>query len=251
MIARDILDHPVIGERYFFGRPDAVADPEIVLASGLELRCFRARAGDGAPVLLHFHGNGEVVADWAQDLAPSLAASGIEVLLAEYRGYGGSSGLPALGSMLGDALAIADVAGDPANVVVYGRSVGSIYAIEVAAKRPVAGLVVESGIADVGERLALRLDASELGVTDAELDAAIASELDHRAKLAANDCPMLVLHALADHLVGVEHARKLASWAGDRAELELFERGDHNSIWAYNSAAIVERLCKFVAGATS
>jgi hypothetical protein len=242
---RGLLDHPLIGERYFFPRPDRVDRPEIIESGGIELRCYRDRAGDGAPVVLHFHGNGEVVADWAAELPAALAAAGISTLLAEYRGYGGSGGSPALGSMLDDALAIADAAGPPQRTVVYGRSVGSIYALEVASRRPVAGLVIESGIADIRQRLAIRLDASELGATDAELDAAIADQLDHRAKLEAFAGPVLILHAAGDHLVGAEHARQLAGWAGDRGELLLFDRGDHNSIWAYNGAEITRRLTTF------
>jgi hypothetical protein len=248
MSDRALLDHPIIGERYFFPRPDRVADAEVISTGGVELRCVRraADSGAGAPLLLHFHGNGEVVADWADELSGSLAALGIASFLGEYRGYGGSTGTPALGSMLDDAIAIADAAGPAAHTVVYGRSVGSIYALEVASSRPVAGLILESGIASVGERLDLRLDPSELGTSRGELDAALAAHLDHRAKLERFAGPVLILHALGDHLVGVDHARDLATWAGDRAELRLFERGDHNSIWAYNGAEILELVTDFV-----
>lgn len=243
----ELLDHPIIGERYFFPRPDRVRDAEVISTGGVALRCYRRRAGiEGAPLLLHFHGNGEVVADWAGELPPALAAVGIDSFLGEYRGYGGSSGRPALGAMLDDALAIADAAGDPERTVVYGRSVGSIYALEVAAHRPIAGLILESGIAEVGERLEIRLDAAELGATGDQLAAAIAARLDHRAKLAAAGCPVLIVHAKNDHLVGVEHGRDLAAWAGDRAELRILERGDHNSIWAYNGDEILERVADFV-----
>lgn len=244
---RQLLDHPVIGARYFFPRPDAVANPEIIDG----LRCFRQRAGDGAPVLLHFHGNGEVVADWAAELAPALADRGLEVLLAEYRGYGGSRDRPALGAMLDDAIAVARAAGPPENLVVYGRSVGSIYALHVAAALPVAGLVIESGIAEVLARLAIRLDAAELGVTDEQLAAAVAAELDHRDKLARFAGPVLILHAENDHLVGADNARCLAEWAGDRGELVLFGRGDHNSIWAYNGPEIIDRVVAFASRCVS
>lgn len=245
-----LLDHQIIGERYFFPRPDRVENAEVISSGDVELRCFRQSAGAGAPLLLHFHGNGEVVADWAPELPPPLAGAGISSFLAEYRGYGGSSGVPALGSMLDDALDVADAAGPAERTVVYGRSVGSIYALEVASARPVAGLIIESGIAEVGERLRVRLEASELGATDGELAAEIAEHLDHKAKLEAFDGPVLIFHAANDHLVDVEHARDLAEWAGDRAELRIFERGDHNSIWAVNRDEILERVIAFVKACT-
>ncbi|MCA9712631.1 MAG: alpha/beta hydrolase, partial [Myxococcales bacterium] len=144
-----LLDHPLLTERYFFPRPAAVHDPWIVETGGVRLQGYRG-ASRGGPALLHFHGNGEVALDWAGGFAARLEAEGIDVFLGEYRGYGGSTGRPALASMLDDALALADATGvPPSRLVVYGRSVGSIYALHVAAHRAVAGLVLESGIADV------------------------------------------------------------------------------------------------------
>ena len=169
------------------------------------------------------------------------------MVLGEYRGYGESSGHPALASMLDDALAVTDALGvNPGKLVVYGRSVGSIYALHVAAHRPVAGLVIESGIADVRERLVLRLSAADLGVDDARLHGAIDELLDHRAKVEAFAGPILVLHARSDVLVRPEHGARLAAWGGDRATLQVFEHGDHNTIHAFNGRRIVELVTAFV-----
>jgi len=247
MTAKEILDHPVISSRYFFPRRTPLQDPFVVSTDGVELHCHKSAPHDGGPWLLHFHGNGEVVADWLSDFTPELIRAGINVVLGEYRGYGKSSGRPALGSMLDDALAITDALGvDPGRLVVYGRSVGSMYALHVAAHRDVAGLVIESGIADVRERLLLRLDAADLGVDDAQLDAAVKALLDHRAKVSSFAGPMLVLHARHDVLVPPEHGVRLAEWGADRATLELFERGDHNTIHLFNAQKIVERVAAFV-----
>ncbi len=241
-----LLDHPIISQRYFFPRQQPLADPFIVRAGGAELHCHRSAVHADAPTLLHFHGNGEVVFDWVSDFAPTLNAAGFNVCFAEYRGYGGSSGVPALAGMLDDAVAIADALDvEPGRMFVYGRSVGSIYALHVASQRPVAGLIIESGISNVLQRLAIRLDPDELGVTQAELEAAVAQVLDHEAKMRSYAGPVLVMHAEADHLVPVDHARDLASWAGDRGQLVVFDQGDHNSIHYYNGDAILAQLGRF------
>jgi pimeloyl-ACP methyl ester carboxylesterase len=110
-------------------------------------------------------------------LSPWLSRHGIGTLFGEYRGYGGSGGSPALVSMLDDALAIVDATGvPPARIVLYGRSVGSIYPLHAAAHRRVAGLIIESGIADVGEGLGVRPE--EIGSTRAELDAAVSTHFE-------------------------------------------------------------------------
>ncbi|MEM1033308.1 MAG: alpha/beta fold hydrolase [Myxococcota bacterium] len=245
-----LLDHPIIAQRYFFPRPARVEAPWVVATGGERLVGMRRGAHGGATVL-HFHGNGEVVTDWA-DLAQALDEAGVDAFLGEYRGYGASSGRPALGSMLDDALATFDATEvEPSKMVVYGRSVGSIFALHVAAHRPVGGLVLESGIADVLERLALRMRPEELGADEATLRQAIADKLDHQAKMAMTQCPVLVLHARGDHLVDPSHAERNASWAGDRGELVLYDRGDHNSIFAYNGPQIVQRLVDFAMRATA
>lgn len=238
----NILEHPIISERYFFPRADSVDEPFRVEANGVELFCHRTT---GDPMLVHFHGNGEVVSDWAPELGRALSKHGIGSLFGEYRGYGGSGGSPGLVSMLDDALAVVDAAGvPPGRIVLYGRSVGSLYALHAAAHRRVAGLIIESGIADVGEGLGVR--PKEIGSTRAELDMAVSTYFDHRAKLREFAGPVLIFHTAADHLVSVRHAHQLAEWAGPLATLHVFEHGDHNTIFAINGAAIVDGTIAFI-----
>lgn len=237
----ELLDHPLIGQRYFFPRTAPLPDPTVVRVPGAELHCLH-RPVPGAPTVLHFHGNGEVVADWAGDWANAVRARGLGVFLAEYRGYGGSTGEPLLATMLDDALACARAAGPPERLVVYGRSVGSLYALHVAAHLPVAALVLESGIADLLQRLEVRVHAAELGAAPDALRAALDRLFDHEAKLRTYAGPVLVLHARGDFMVTPDHAERLARWAGDRGRLVLFDRGDHNSIHAWNGAAILDAV---------
>ena len=58
-------------------------------------------AGATAPVLLFFHGNGEIVADY-EDLAPLYVQKGINFLPVDYRGYGRSTGRPTITAMMKD-----------------------------------------------------------------------------------------------------------------------------------------------------
>lgn len=240
-----LLDHPVLSQRYFFPRADRPRTPWIVETGGERLACIRF-AKHGKRTVLHFHGNGEVASDWEGDFSGALDAAGIDLVLAEYRGYGGSTGTPMLETMLDDALAIADASGvRPEDLVVYGRSVGSLYALHVAASRPVKALVLESGIADVFERLALRVSAGDLGVSDETFRAAVAAAFDHEAKIARTKCPVLVLHTENDGMVEAHHARASAQWAGARGELVLFENGNHNTIHAFNGPDILRRVVAY------
>jgi len=233
-----LLDQPVLSQRYFFPRPDVPAAPLVRVEVGeAVLACCHEPGGPGAPTVLFFHGNGEVVADYHPWLIDEWRKRGFGVFLAEYRGYGGSTGTPCLVGMLADVDALLAASGcAPREVLVFGRSVGSIYALELAARHPdIAGLVIESGIADPLERIRLRVHAAELGTTDEALEREVAAHLDHRRKLASLHGPLLVLHGEHDSLVDSSHGKRLAAWGPrDRTQLVMLSEGDHNSVMIQN-----------------
>lgn len=240
-----ILDHPLIASRYFFPRattPDP-AHRRTIDVGDAQLSC--SYYDHDAPVtLLHFHGNGEVVADW-EDVFPTIAKElGLNLLLAEYRGYGGSTGEPLLGKMLKDAHKIAEEI--PGPFIAFGRSVGSIFAVELVSHPRIKAMILESGIADVRQRILLRLRPEELGVGQASFDEVFANELDHQKKLGSYSAPLLLLHTENDGLVEVEHAHLNARWAQGSVENVIFERGDHNSIFFYNQSAYIQAITDFV-----
>jgi len=244
------LDDPILSQRYFFPRPERPPEVVPVEVDGATLACAAHRPhGGDAPLLVHFHGNGEVVADYLPDVAEAYAAAGLDTFFVEYRGYGGSTGAPSLVRMLDDVAPVLDALGvPPEQLVVYGRSVGSIYAIEAAHRRPeIRGLVLESGIADPLERVLLRVEPGELGVDGATFAAEARRHLDHEAKLGGFPGPVLVLHAADDDLVPPDHAERTAHWA-PRSELVLFPQGNHNTILAYNLPAIVEAVARLARG---
>ena len=247
--SRDLLDHPLVSERYFFPRPSRLASPFRVDAGDATLACSFHAVAPEAPTVVHFHGNGEIVDDYLGGFAERFAWLGWNLLLAEYRGYGRSTGEPLLGRMLGDVEHVVRAAGaPPERMVAFGRSVGSIFAIEAAARFPtLAGLVLESGVADPAERLLLRLSPRELGVAPDELARACAARLDHRRKLGAYAGPVLVLHAIHDGLVPADNAQRLASWARGPVTRRLFEEGDHNTVLHENEHAYFDAVGEFLA----
>jgi pimeloyl-ACP methyl ester carboxylesterase len=149
-----------------------------------------------------------------------------------------------------DAEAIFEAAGVPAErLVLFGRSIGSLFAIELAARHPdIGGLVLESGLADPLERTLVRISPEELGVSRPELEAAISDRLDHRAKLGRYRGRMLALHAAHDTLIAPSHAARNIAWGGAAAsnkEFVIFPLGEHNSIFFANRDEYLARLGRF------
>lgn len=244
----DLLNHQLISERYFFPRQGNFADPFWVDCGDARLACSYHEIDPTARTLVHFHGNGEIVDDWQGDFVRLIQQLGCNCFLAELRGYGQSSGLPQLGKMLEDVVPTIEALGKPAGeLILFGRSVGSIFAIEAASRFPeVAGLVLESGVADVLERLLLRVDPVELGVSAQLLAETADRYLNHQRKLATYPGPVLVMHTEYDGLVDASHGQRLHDWAIGRKQLKIFPQGNHNDIMFVNAREYFDLLISFI-----
>ncbi len=247
--AESILDRPAISGRYLFPQPRRVAVPFIVQVDGAELACYRKIFDPVSFTVVYFHGNGEAVADYLPWMADELAAIGLSSLFVEYREYGGSTGKARLAAMLADgeaAIAAAGIA--PEQAIAFGRSLGSLYAIELVHRQPtMAGLILESGIADPAERFLVYADLAATGISEAAVIAAAKRVFNHKQKLAGYTNPLLVLHTEHDGLVDISHAERNFKWAASsQKRLLRFPVGDHNSILERNREEYFNALRSFV-----
>ncbi|MGA9212264.1 alpha/beta hydrolase [Kaistella sp.] len=97
-------------------------------------------------VLLYFHGNSDNLHRWGK-IASEFTQFGYDVLVMDYRGYGKSSGPRNEELLYSDAQFIYDFAkktyGEE-NIVVYGRSLGGVFAIKVASENQPKALILEA-----------------------------------------------------------------------------------------------------------
>ncbi len=211
--------------RRYFPR---LEDFTVTAADGATLRGYylpRTINGQSAPAVLYFCGNAEEQTGfflWSPNELRPYAVAGVD-----YRGYGRSDGVPTEAVLKSDALAVYDALaarlGEHPRIVVMGRSLGTAMAAYVAARRPVAGIILVtpfSSLAAVGQeshpfvpvRLLLK------NPFDVVPDA---------AKVAA---PVLFLVAGADRYVLPHHADRLAaSWPGPK-EVRVIEGTGHGNI---------------------
>jgi len=243
------LDHPVLSERYFYPWPNRFADPSYVEGKGGRLGCRYYRAFPEGLTFMHFHGNGETVAEYLGDFSGRMNDLGVNLLLAEYRGYGMSEGEPALAAMLEDIPPLVAASGaDPGRLIFFGRSLGSLYAVHAASLYPhAAGLVLESAIADPLARILDRVEPWQLEVSAEGLRLEVEKVLNQQRKLAAFCGRTLVMHTRNDDLVDLSHAERLYGWANQPRELVIFDRGNHNNIMEINGESYFAHLEKFVA----
>lgn len=244
-----ILDHPIISERYFFPRPSYFTDPFWVESEGIKLGCYYHNAHPGSKTIICFHGNGEVVEDYLELYLPVFDKMGYNCFFAEFRGYGMSTGEPALAAMLDDVENIVSaIKLKTKDIVLFGRSIGSLYAIHSASMFPtISGLILESGIANILERLLLRVHPGELGVNDLQVESEVKKYFNHQKKIEAFQGSTLVLHARNDSLIKYTHGKQLFEWSSEPKTLKIFNRGDHNDIFFANYEEYIDLIKSFLA----
>jgi hypothetical protein len=247
-MSTSILDDAIVTSRYFFPAKSQLKKPFWVDCGDARLGCYFNQPFPGRPVVIHFHGNGEIVSDYVDYIPSAIEKMGFNCLLAEYRGYGASNGTPALVKMLSDVAHIVNAIGLPHNkIVLFGRSIGSLYALHGAYLFPkIAGLIIESGISNILDRILLRVDTEELGVTYEEAAREAKIHFDHKAKMSSFKGSTLIMHTRDDGIVDVSHAKQLFNWANDPKHLEIFDQGDHNSILFANTAEYFRQVSKFL-----
>jgi pimeloyl-ACP methyl ester carboxylesterase len=174
--APEVMDRPEILERLFFPRRELPGEASrgngmphaIKVAEGISIGCRFYPAKRGAPSILYFHGNGEIAADYDY-VAPLYQERGINLFVADYRGYGRSDGNPGCAALIADShplfegfVAVLQDQGYRGDLFVMGRSLGSAPAIEVAYhyQDQLEGLIVESGFASQQNQLARSVRAA-------------------------------------------------------------------------------------------
>ena len=244
-----ILDHPIISQRYFFPRTASIDQPFWVECNDARLACAYREAKAATHTIIHFHGNGEIVADYLGGFTELIGSMHCNCFLAEFRGYGGSTGSPQLGKMLEDVQKTIEATGQAHNkLILFGRSVGSLFAIKAAELFPdVAGLILESAIADPLERLLLRLHPEELGSTKREFSSAVAKAINIQQIMERFAKPTLIMHTEHDGLIDSHHAQQLAAWCAGSVRLEIFPQGNHNDIMFVNAAHYFALIEEFLA----
>lgn len=213
------------------------------------MACYHKMVERNDLTVVYFHGNGEAVADYVPWMTRVFDEMEVNQLFIEYRGYGGSTGEAQLAAMLPDGEAVMQAAGlAPEQTVVFGRSIGSLYAIELAARQPkIAGLIIESGIADPHERFVTYADLDAAGISDDELRLEVTKYFNHKSKLSNYTNPLLILHTEHDGLIDISHAEHLLEWAGShRKRLVRFPSGNHNSIFQSNRSQYISNVAAFI-----
>jgi fermentation-respiration switch protein FrsA (DUF1100 family) len=202
---------------------------EVVIKApdGAEIVNWWGKARDEQPTLLYFHGNGGSLAERAPRIARSMD-EGWGVFMMAYRGYSGSTGSPTEADNVADALRAFDYLiayGVPAShILLYGESLGTGVAAQVAAARPAAGLILDAPYTSAVAVGLLRYPFLPIrqGMSDRyETDKVIG-----RVHM-----PLLILHGVRDPVIPVAMGREVLRLANEPKMMIEIPNGGHGDLY--------------------
>lgn len=216
------------------GLPEA---QEVILDTkdGTKIILWHVPPKDGKPVVLFFHGNGEVLA-WRVPFFRDVISDGTGLVALSYRGYGGSTGQPTERNLLNDGMMAYEFAASlyaPERIVPWGYSLGTGVAVVVAANRPVGKLILEAPYTSIVELAASKFPF--LPVRWLMLDHYRSDQ-----RIVSVKAPVLILHGEKDSVVPVELGRRLFALASEPKRFVAFPQGTHVDLDAQGATAVAK-----------
>jgi fermentation-respiration switch protein FrsA (DUF1100 family) len=224
-----------------------VGAEEISLATpdGERLVAWYKPAPAPSPVLLYFHGNGGGLY-LRRDRIEALAGAGYGVLILGYRGYSGSTGRPTEKALVADGLLAYDyltaqgVA--PSRIVLYGESLGTGIATQVASQRQTSAVILEAPYSSVAAEA-----KAHFGIFP--IDWLLLDRFDSMAHIGRINVPLLIMHGSKDSVIPARSAHALFDAAKEPKEYVEFRHGGHNDLFNFGALEHVRQfLAKHLAG---
>ncbi len=251
-----------INERAFIFLPDdrVVAAPPAMFALNEERVSFPstdgvtlsgwlipARPADPArPWLLICHGNyGNIGFGQRPEFYAFMRDLGINLFAFDYRGYGASTGTPDETGVYADARAAYDYlsrqrAVPASRLVIFGHSLGTGVAIELATQVSAAGLIVDAPYTSIVDRaqelyplLPIRLVATQ--------------RFPSLERIGRVSMPKLFLHSPEDEIIPIAHGRRLFDAAGgSKTFVEV--KGGHENAYRVDREVYYGAIAEFLKG---
>jgi uncharacterized protein len=250
------MDQPKVLPFMFHPRPDNgtpppdTADDQFLAIDNetIHLR-YHLIEDHEAPVIIFFHGNGEIVADY-DDMAVGYREQDISFIAAEYRGYGLSSGTPLASNMITDAHEILkavtkklDTLKYGGKLLVMGRSLGCAPAIELAASHPeqVKGLVLDSAFAfTIPVLKTIGVDVNSTGLSEND-------GFHNIEKIRTISMPTYMIHGQVDTIIDLNNAAELQMESPAlQKQFQAVPGAEHNTIIDIAGRMYFEVLKRFI-----
>jgi uncharacterized protein len=149
-----------------------------------------------------------------------------------YRGYNGSTGTPSEKANVADARLAYDhlrsLGIPPELIIVYGESIGTGVASQIAAEKPVGALILDSPYVSMSEVAAHHYPFVPVNLL-------LRDRYETGRYIRKVTAPVLVLHGEQDDVIPVEMGRRVYEAASEPKSLLTFPEGGHIDHWQFGS----------------
>lgn len=194
---------------------------------GVRLNALHFEVENSRGVILYFHGNLGDLSRWGQEVQP-LLKYGYDIIVMDYRSYGKSGGEPSEHLMYEDAAIFYEYVKkrfDEEEILVYGRSLGSTFAIAVASKNSPKQLILETPFYSLKSVVRETLPFLPINYM-------LKYSFESHQYAAKIKCPTLVLLAKQDDVVAYSNGLKLTQELKHNLNV-AFEGATHNDLMEF------------------
>ncbi len=226
-----ILFHPVrLNRSYNYTFPEPHKDISIPLNAKdtLNLVDFASTDTITKGVVLYFHGNKRNIS-WYAKYIPYFTRHGYQVLMIDYPGFGKSTGKLTEKKLYDWALqvyriAIKRFAAD--SIIIYGKSMGTGIAAQLASVRDCKRLILETPYYDFPAVVQHYLPVYPVRWL-------LKYQLPTYQYLQDVNAPVTIFHGTKDRIVTYKNAKKLFKHLKAKDELVTIKGGSHNNLFTY------------------
>jgi uncharacterized protein len=194
-------------------------------SDGEKLVAWHVPPRAGKPVVIFFHGNGDILA-WRAPWFAALTADGTGLVAVSFRGYAGSSGSPTEAGLINDAEASYAFAAQrypPDRIVVWGYSLGAGPAVALAARHRIARLILEAPYTSIG-------DVAAAAFPFAPVRWFVRDQFHADQWIANVTSPVLIMHGGRDRTIPIRLGERLYELARDPKQMVRFPEGGHDDL---------------------
>ncbi|MGA2960579.1 MAG: alpha/beta hydrolase [Candidatus Korobacteraceae bacterium] len=218
------------------GYRDDASVLKVISADGAKISAKYLPNANARFTLLFSHGNAEDIG-YDTPLLEAIRDAGFSVFAYDYQGYGTSEGKPSEERVYEDVEAVYVYLTDtlhvpPSRIIALGRSLGAAAAVDLAARRPIAGLIMESAFTSAFRVL------TRVAILPFD-------KFPNLAKIREVRCPVLVIHGKSDDIISFHHGRTLFATANEPKRSYWVEQAGHNDLAMIAGSGYFEELRKF------
>ena len=213
----------------------------LTTSDGKKIEAWYHLAKEDYPTIIYFHGNAGNLSHRAQFFG-LLRDAGFGVLGIDYRGYGKSEGSPSEEGFYYDARATIDYAVKNLSIsddkiIIYGESIGSGVAVQMATEYKIAALILRSPFSSMQAAASGKYPWLPVNLL-------LKDRFDSLSKIENIKTPLLLFHGEKDTLVPVALGKELFAKAPEPKQAIYYPEIGHNGFDMETLVSAIIEFCK-------